>query len=104
MGSRRAPATVEAKRAWLAFIGRHAKLLTEAALPELITESQDHWDDFLMHGYLDHHADPSGFTVNCLSVNQRGALKQLVGRYVAELGADYLPLALEDDNADPRAT
>jgi len=104
MGARRPAKAAEAQRKWQRFLQRHATLLTQANLPELITESQDHWDDFLMHGHLDHHGDPSGFTVASLSADQREALKQLAGDYLAEFGADYTPLALRWRASGSQAT
>ena len=67
---------------WKQFRLRHRSLFTDSGVPLSICESQAIFDDFLMHGYLDHHPDPSGFTVNELSSSERAALKELVVEYV----------------------
>jgi hypothetical protein len=51
-----------------------------------------------MHGYLDHHDDPSGFTVKKLSEEQYCALVQLVESYFT-IGYEYFtPIALRNED------
>lgn len=42
---------------------------------------EEHWGDFLDHGHLDHHPDPSRFDLDDLSVRQKAALLRLLLNY-----------------------
>jgi hypothetical protein len=52
-------------------------------LPDSIFRSVDHFDNFLSHGCLDHHLDPSSFRVEALNSTQYDALAILTKSYVA---------------------
>src|SRR5688572_29439816 len=94
MGYRRPKESVEAARNWSTFVACN-RIVTEAArLPQVVTESINHWDDFLMHGYLDHHHDPTDFTVDQLSDEQYDALLQFVDSYFAGGYEYFTPIAL----------
>jgi hypothetical protein len=94
MGYRRSPEKVKSARGWRAFVDRNQALIEAAGLPLIVIESVDHWEDFLMHGYLDHHDDPAGFSVDQISERQYNALVQLVESYFVS-GYDYFtPIAL----------
>lgn len=94
MGYRRLKESVEAARDWSTFVARNRSVVEAAGLPQVVTESIPHWDDFLMHGYLDHDHDPTGFTVDQLSDEQYAALLQFVDSYFA-VGYEYFaPMAL----------
>ena len=95
MGYRKSKQKAEAKRAWATFLEGNKELIFAAGLPELVTESVEHWDDFLMHGFLDHHEDPSRFSVDQLSERQYGSFLQLVERYFGS-GYEYFePVAVQ---------
>ena len=99
MGYRRSKQKVEAARAWNTFVARNNDLIYLAGLPESVIKSIDHWDDFLMHGYLDHHEDPSGFRVDQLSEQQYGALLQVVESYFVS-GYEYFePVAVRREDS-----
>ena len=98
MGYRRSTENVEAARNWSTFVARNRRVIESAGLPHVATESIDNWDDFLMHGYLDHHHDPTGFTVDQLSDEQYGALQQLVESYFVSGYEYFTPMALRDDD------
>ena len=85
-----------AAREWSTFVARNKKVVEAVGLPQVVTESINHWDDFLMHGYLDHHDDPTGFTVDELSEEQYTALLQFVDSYFAS-GYEYFTLAVLRD-------
>ena len=54
-------------------------MLVEACgLPDIILRDEDHWYDFLDHGILDHHDDPTRFRLSDLSVRQKAALLRLL--------------------------
>ncbi len=98
MGYSRSRESKEAARNWSRFVDRNIRVIEAVGLPLLVTESISHWDDFLMHGYLDHHIDASGFTMDQLSDDQYAALLQLVESYFVS-GYEYFTpvvLRLED--------
>jgi hypothetical protein len=39
-----------------------------------VLADEERWWDFLMHGYLDHYDDPSGFQLDDLSLGRKEAL------------------------------
>ena len=94
MNFRRSSDAAGAQREWRGFLGRHVALVDAAGLPAWVTETRARWDNFLMHGHLGHHDDPSGFTVQALSAPQFAALSELAASYFGESGADYTPMAL----------
>ncbi len=94
MTYRRSKQRADTGREWRTFLELHYALVAAAALPEAILETRERWDDFLMHGYLDHHEDPSRFTVDMLSSAQLQAVRALAVVYFGDRGADYTPLAI----------
>jgi hypothetical protein len=63
-------------------------LFERAGLPAHIYESEGKFQDFLMHGYLDHHERPYPFNVSELDDSQRDALRELVVSYLAAVFED----------------
>ncbi|HKO96514.1 MAG TPA: hypothetical protein VJU86_05970 [Pyrinomonadaceae bacterium] len=96
MGYRRSKDNIEAARNWSTF--RNSRVVEAVGLPEAVTESLNHWDDFLMHGYLDHHDHPTRFIVDELSDEQYSALLQFVDSYFASGYEYFTPLALRDED------
>ena len=70
--------------AWRKWLQRHQLELEACGLPELVTSDQDHWYDFLDHGFLDHHEDPAHFNVEKLPGAQRRALYKFLRRELSE--------------------
>ncbi len=100
MGYRRSKNKVAAARQWSTFVARNREVIEAAGLPEVVTQSVYHWDDLLMHGHLDHHPNPAGFTVEQLSEQQYTALLQLVETYFV-IGYEYFtPLALRVEDRE----
>lgn len=64
---------------WGKWRREHAELIEASGLPELVVSDEDHWYDFLDHGYLDHHEDPLHFSLSQLTVRQKAFCLQLVG-------------------------
>jgi hypothetical protein len=64
--------------AWREWLRENEDALNECHLPDIVLSSEAHWWDFLMHGYLDHHDDPSGFVVDNLSPGEMRCLKRLL--------------------------
>ena len=63
---------------WRSWLKQHASLVQETGLPDIVLQDDDHWYDFLDHGILDHHEDPTHFNVDQLSVRQKSALLRLL--------------------------
>ena len=98
MGYRRSKENVEATRNWSIFVARNKSVVEAVGFPQVVTESINHWDDFLMHGYLDHHDDPTRFTVDQLSEEQYSAFVQFVDSYFASGYEYFTPAALRDED------
>jgi hypothetical protein len=98
MGYRRSKASVDAAREWSTFVARNKEVIEASGLPSVALVSVDHWDDLLRHGYLDHHDDPTGFTVDQISEEQYGAFVRLVESYFVSGYEYFTPLALKDED------
>jgi len=83
---------------WERFLADHLELVRRTGLSALILESQDHFDDFLKHGYLDAVEDPEDFTVEDLAVHEYAALRELVDRYFESDTVFFVPVALKRDD------
>lgn len=83
MTFRRSKEDSQRARRWAKFTEELSRLFEESGVPAHIYASQDHFEDFLMHGYLDHHERPFPFSVNELSESQRAILRELVVTYLA---------------------
>jgi hypothetical protein len=101
MAYRRSKDSLKAERNWSAFVTSNTRAIEAAGLPEIVTESIAHWDDFLSHGFIDHHYDPSRFTVDQLSNEQYAALVQLVESYFASGYEYFTPSVLRDEDLQP---
>ena len=94
MTHRRSPDKAAATRAWDRFVSANAPIIAASGIPNTYLASVDHFDDFLMHGYLDHHRDDAGFKIESLSADQRANLVLLVESYFAAGYEWFTPLAL----------
>jgi hypothetical protein len=83
MSFRKPKASAQRSAVWSDFRQRSSPLFERAGLPAHIYETEEHFQDFLMHGYLDHHQRPYAFTVNDIDPSQRDALRELVVSYLA---------------------
>ena len=69
----------EQARDWERWRRTHREALAQTGLPESVLRDEEHWWDFLQHGYLDHHDDdPLRFTVDELSLEQQRSLRQFL--------------------------
>jgi hypothetical protein len=94
MGYRRKKQEAKEKRRWNSFVLKNESLIRETGLTMPVIETEDHWADFLMHGCLDHHEDPTRFDVDELNEKQYEKLKELIRKYY-EAGYTYItPVAL----------
>ena len=94
MGYRRTKEQARAKKEWEAFIAENQRLISEVGLPEIMLETERHWEDFLMHGYLDHHDDSTDFSVDELDKRRYEGLRELVVRYFEAGDSYFTPMAL----------
>ena len=100
VGFRRSKESAGRAVRWSRFKQDRADLFEESGLPSHVYETEAHFQDFLMHGYLDHHERPCSFRVDHLSGSQKGILRQLVVWYLAGFGDPGLSLfGSEEDNA-----
>ncbi len=83
-------------RLWSRFADQQRDRAAAAGLPSLALESPAHFADLLMHGYFDHHADPSRFAVDNLSETQYQELVVLAESYFASGESWFAPMALKD--------
>jgi len=83
MSFRRSKKNVLEVRRWRAFVNENLSQFLAIGLPEEIYHTQDYFDDFLMHGYLDHHHSAYNFTVNILTKDQALELREIIVKYLA---------------------
>lgn len=81
MGTRQSDSRRKVLLRWKRFIAEERELLLRIGMPDLWTESLEKFQDFLMHGYLDHHSDNSQMTVDDLNEAQYQCLCRFVSHY-----------------------
>lgn len=64
----------EKKRLWRKWLTQNREQLSTCGLPEIVSTDESHWQDFLLHGYLDHHSDNSNFALENLSSKEQNNL------------------------------
>ena len=82
MSFRRSKTAAVEARAWREFREANAAILQASGVPASLYESRELFDDLLMHGYIDHHEDPTHFFVGQLSPSQRESLIEVAARYL----------------------
>lgn len=80
MGYKRDGKTYEAR--WTKWRQENEPSIAASGVPDLVVSTADYWYDFLAHGYLDHHEDPSQFAIEDLTIRQKAFLLQLIGTEV----------------------
>ena len=71
------------KKRWQSFCAQHANLIDSLHFPSAVIEKQECFEDLLMHGYLDHHDDPTRFTIDEFDSLKMEKFKTLIDRYFA---------------------
>lgn len=84
-------------RRWGIFRDQHRALITASGLPEGCIEKQSMFMDFLMHGYIDHHADVCRFTVEDMSPAEHQAFESLVREYFRSGFGYFQPMAFSSE-------
>ena len=69
------------QRRWGAFCVDNQELIASIDLPSPVVETQERFEDLLMHGYLDHHEDNTNFSVDKLDSAKLEKFQALVDRY-----------------------
>jgi hypothetical protein len=97
---RRSPQQTNAEREWTGFVAANQRPLQAARLPQLATQSIEHWDDLLRHGHLKYHPDPSHFAIGSLTDERYAVFVGLVESYFLAGYEFFTPGALrpEDQN------
>jgi|SRR4051812_28632765 hypothetical protein len=73
---------VEGRR-WKSFLDDNRTQFEASGLPQHVYDTSPVFDDFLMHGYLDHHAAPFEFSFDELTTDQVTVVREIVVRYLA---------------------
>ena len=97
MGYRRFPNRIAATRDWDRFVSANAPIIAASGIPTTYLASIDHFDDFLMHGCLAHHADDTDFQIEHMSTDQYANLVLLVESYFVESYEWFTPVALRPE-------
>lgn len=71
----------EKRLPWKRFCDVNRDLIERTGLTTPTIETQERFEDFLMHGYIDHHDDWSEFTFGHMDTQQFKWFKVLVGKY-----------------------
>jgi len=71
------------KRRWRRFLDDNRAEFEATDLPRHVYETSAVFDDFLMHGHLDHHSAPFEFSFAELTQDQVTVVRELVVRYFA---------------------
>ena len=95
MSHRQSPEKARAEREWAKFVAANLRRFAAAGLPTLATETVGHWDELLMHGCFDHHADPTQFKIHDLTDEQYAELVDLVESYFLAGYEYFRPVALK---------
>lgn len=82
MGFRRKKSEVLGKKRWHDFLIENHRLIEQIGLPETVVGTEERFDDFLMHGYIDHHDDPSKFTIEHLDDDKYRKCFELIERCI----------------------
>jgi hypothetical protein len=70
-------------RGWKHFLDENRSQFEATGLPQHVYDTNAVFDDFLMHGCLDHHAAPFEFSFDELTKDQATILREIVVRYFA---------------------
>jgi hypothetical protein len=82
MSFRRGKTTARESLAWMYFVEVNSSLLQASGVPISIYKSREMFDDLLMHGWIDHHSDPTHFSVEHLSQQQLEVLVEVIVEYL----------------------
>ena len=100
MTYRRSPHKAAAQQQWERFVEANRVTIEATGIPPTVFHSIGHFDDFLAHGRLELHDDPSASDVRSLDPNQYEALVSLVESYFVAGYEWFAPLGLRSDDQD----
>ena len=81
MGYRRKKNQLQGNKKWEKFCNKNKTLMNNTGLPSIYLDNRNLFDDFLMHGYIDHHDDPIRFTDEQMTDEQISNLRLLIRKY-----------------------
>lgn len=84
MSYRRSTAVAADSRKWGDFLESHRDVVIASVLPGSVMATREIFEDLLMHGYLDHHEDPTSFAISKLDDEQFHSFRDMVFLYFAE--------------------
>lgn len=84
----------EKERRWNTFRDANLALAGAAGLPEGYLGKEEIFLEFLDHGHLDHHEDPSRFEISTISPDQHQSFLLLVRNYFSAGFPYFTPMAL----------
>jgi hypothetical protein len=106
MGYRRkAKQEHSANRSWDEWLACYGPDLLGCGVSPVVLKDESHWWDFLQHGLLDHHDDPTGFSTDDVAPDQAARLVELLESMLpaSEWNSAFALLQLRDIAGDPRA-
>lgn len=103
MTYRKSPHKASARQGWDRFVSGNAPIIAATGIPPAIFSSVDHFDDFLVHGCIEHHLDESRCRVEALTRAQYEALVTLTESYFAAGYEWFTPIALQPADRDALA-
>ena len=86
MAFRRNREVASQRRDWDRFCQDHIDEIRRIGLTEPVIRTRERFVDFLMHGYIDHHDDPSGYSVHQMWDEQHRLLAEFTSRFMAKFG------------------
>ena len=81
MGYRKPKTQSEDASRWKAFVREQKESVVACGLPMSYLQNQNLFEDFLMHGCIDHHDDSIGVTLREMTEGEKGYLFKLVRAY-----------------------
>lgn len=78
---------------WKAFLNTNFEILLKTGLPVSYLERQELWEDFLLHGYIDHFSVDEKFTIENMIKAEYKVYMKCIREYFAS-DFDYFEPAL----------
>lgn len=88
----------ENKLKWNSFKLQQSQLIESCGLPLDYTNQESIWIDFLMHGYIDHHKDEIGYSVDDMTTTEYENFILLIHKYFESEFDFFIPMAISDIN------
>jgi hypothetical protein len=83
MSFRRSKKSVLDVRRWRTFVNENRSQFNATGMPEYVYQTEEIFDEFLMHGCLGYYHRPYDFTVEELTREQAVELREIIVKYLA---------------------